>query len=45
MIVVDHQKVDQVLDEIVEKVKLNRGGIGIGFVLDVEKVAGINQEG
>lgn len=39
---INRQKSDEVLAAIIEKANLNKPGKGIAFVLEVEKVAGIN---
>ena len=37
LMVVEKKDADNVLKEIVDKAELNKSGVGIGFVLDVEK--------
>ncbi len=41
LIVVNKGKSDEILNKIVDKTDLNKPGEGIGFVLDVEKVVGM----
>lgn len=41
LIVAEASKADNILSQIVNKTQLNDLGVGIGFVLDVEKVVGI----
>ncbi len=39
--IISEDKVDAILEAVVEAGQLNKPGTGIGFVLDVEKVVGI----
>lgn len=39
---IDRQKTDEVLKEIIHDAQLDKAGKGIAFVLEVERVAGIN---
>lgn len=39
---IDRQKTDEVLKEIIQAAQLDKAGKGIAFVLEVERVAGIN---
>ncbi|MFA5603078.1 MAG: P-II family nitrogen regulator [Bacilli bacterium] len=43
LIVVEDKDTDRILNEIISKVELNKPGVGIGFVLDVERVVGIHE--
>jgi nitrogen regulatory protein PII len=43
LIVVEDKDTDKILNEIVSKVNLNEPGVGIGFILDVERVVGIHK--
>jgi nitrogen regulatory protein PII len=43
LIVVEDKDTNKILNEIVDKADLNKPGVGIGFVLDVEKVIGIHE--
>lgn len=43
LIVVEDKDTNVILNEIIDKVGLNEPGVGIGFVLDVEKVIGIHE--
>ncbi len=43
LIVVEDKDTNIILNEIIDKVGLNEPGVGIGFVLDVERVIGIHE--